>query len=287
MNNFSRVGVISLVMILLVCMLMMGGACNASDKMQSVFEQEISKKFVNSKLKDVLKSLSSETGILIVYDEQISQKNVSGNFKKVPLATVIKRLLSGVNHSLEMDLNRNTLFIKAFGKVKYVSTGIESGGAAGFLPNKDISYAELRALLDKQAQDYARQIADGKEYLEEFGMTRMEAKQQLNQQLEQFERESQDPDHFIDEVNMTVGQWRERQKKQQADFERAMNNDETLIDKGILLGEHRERMKEQDAAYSKQLKDDAEVMPEFGITRGEHRLMLTQQMEKFKQSLTD
>ena len=253
----------------------------------NVFNNKITDKFVNIELQQVLRSLSEKTGLSIVYDEQISHKKVSGSFKQAALTEVVNRLLSGTNHSLEMDDRSKILFIKAFGKVKYVSTGGGAHGMAGLLSDRDMSYAELRALLARQAEDFNRQLADGSAFLDEFGMTRSEAQAQLEQQQEQFENENRDPDHFVTEMNKTNGELRKLQKAQQEAYDRYLQNDQAMADDGLTIGEHRDRLAAQSARYQKELQNNEESIPGLGLTRGAHRQLLVKQMEKFKQSLTE
>ena len=253
----------------------------------NVFNNKITDKFVNIELQQVLRSLSEKTGLSIVYDEQISHKKVSGSFKQAVLTDVVNRLLSGTNHSLEMDDKSKTLFIKSFGKVKYVSTGGGTHGVAGPLSESDMSYGELRALLARQAEDFNRQLADGSEFLDEFGMTRSEEQAQLERQQEQFENENRDPDHFVTEMNKTNGELRKLQKAQQEEYDRYLQNDEAMAEDGLTIGEHREKLAAQSARYQKELQDNEESIPGLGMARGAHRQLLVKQMKKFKQSLTE
>ncbi len=250
-----------------------------------IFEQPVTVKFSNNELGVVLKRLSDDTGIQIIYDEKISKKMVAGSYKNVPFLTVMQRLLGGENHTLTMNQESRTLLVKGFGKVHYVTTGTRTGGE--HITDIGISFSELRVLHEKQYKEYVEQLNDMDEFLEEVGMTRGELRNLHERQSVQFKQESQNPDQYLTEIAMTRGQLQAMREKQLADFNSEFNNDKTeLTELAMTLGEHRAMLADDASEYEKQQKDDTEYLPEIGMTRGEHRRLLAQQMKEFKQSLT-
>lgn len=250
-----------------------------------VFDQSVTVKFKKNKLGVALERLSGEVGVEIIYDEKISNNLVSGAFKDVPFSEVVNRLLSGLNHSLNMDLERKTLVIKAFGEANYVSTSAVNSDE--YVTDIGIPILELHALHEKQSEEFAQQLKDTKEFLGEVGMTRGELRELHEQQSEQFKQNQQNPGQFLEDLNMTRGQLYEMRKKQLAAYTGEINNDKTfLAELGVTMGEHRSMLVGQAAVYDKNLQDKDEYLPEIGMTRGEHQRLLAQQMEKFQQSLT-
>lgn len=250
-----------------------------------IFEQPVTVQFINDELGVVLKRLSDDTGIQIIYDEKISKKMVSGSYKNVPYLKVMQRLLGGVNHTLTMNQETRTLLIKSFGEANYVTTGTRTGGE--YITDIGITISELRALHEKQYKEYVEQLNDMDEFLEEVSMSRGELRDLHERQSVQFQQESQTPSQYLTELGMTRGQLQTMHEEQFADFKSEFSNDnKVLTELGMTLGEHRAMLADHASEYEKQQKDDTEYLPEIGMTRAEHRRLLAQQMKEYKQSLT-
>ena len=251
-----------------------------------IFEKKISLRFYDKNLQDVFTYITSETGIKIIYDEHLSEQKVSGNFKEIPLITALDRLLKGVNHSLEMNKDRKTLLIKAFGKVKYTSTTTGSTGV-GLLPDKDITYAELKTLLDRQYKEFTKQLNNGEEYLDDFKMTRNMEKNQLTREVSVFKQEAQDPNAFSAGFDITNKEVKELFEQQQELFQRNKMTEDIIGDNGKSMKEYRFHMKKQISNFKKEQQNDEVMVPGLNIRREAYKQLLTEQVRKFKQGLTE
>ncbi|MBU0665015.1 MAG: hypothetical protein KJ990_10780 [Proteobacteria bacterium] len=265
------------------CLLVAIGTAQAVEP--DIFEQPVTIEFHDNELGVVLKKLSDVSGIQIIYDKKISAKKVSGVFENEPFMTVMHRLLGGLSHSLTMDGQKKTLLVEGFGESHYVSTNTKEGG--GYLTDLGMSFSELRALHEKQHDEYVKKLSDMNEFLEEFGMTRGELRDLHEAQRAQFDRENNNLALYLPEVGMTRGELEAMHEKQLADFKREQNNDATVLPElGMTVGAHRAMLADQNAAFEKQQNNDSEFLPEIGMTRVEHKRMLAQQMKNFHERLT-
>lgn len=272
--------------VLIVCSLVMFVCPSAVHAIESdIFEQPATVKFSNDELGMVLKRLSDDVSIQIIYDEKISKNKVSGSYKDVPFLTVIHRLLNGLNHSLRMDPEKRILLIKGFGKTHYVTTSAKN--SSDYITDIGMPISELRALHEKQSEEFAEQLGNMDEFFEEVDMTRGELLDLHERQSAQFKEELQDQEQYLTELGMTRGQLHAMREKQFAAFERELSNDEIILTElGVTRGEHRDMLADQGAAYEKKQNNDSEYLSEIGMTRAEHRRLLAQQMKEFEQSLT-
>lgn len=217
-----------------------------------IFEQPVTLKFHNNELEVILKKLSDESGIQIIYDKRMSKNKVSGAYENEPFKTVIQRLLGGLSYILTMDRQNRTMLVEGFGETHYVTSRTIEGGA--YLADIEVSISELKALYKEQHEEFVKEISDMGAFVEEVGMTRGELKAMHDEQLVDFNREQDNEATVLPELGMTVG-------------------------------EHRALLADQNKEFEKQQNDDAEYLPELGMTRGEHKLMFARQLKDFQQML--
>ncbi len=260
-----------------------GGVVQAVEP--DIFEQPVTLKFHNNELEVILKKLSDESGIQIIYDKRIAKKKVSGVYEDEPFKAVIQRLLGGLNHSLTMDGQKRTLLVEGFGETHYVTTQTKEGGA--YLADVEMSISELKALHKEQHEEFVKEINDMAAFVEEVGMTRGELRNLQEVQNAQFDKESNNPDQYLPDVGMTRGELKAMHDEQLADLNREQNNEATVLPElEMTVGEHRAMLADQNNEFEQQRNNDAEYLPEIGMTRGDHKLMLARQAKDYQESLT-
>ena len=265
------------------CLFVVTGTAQAVEP--DVFEQPVTIEFHDNELGVVLKKLSDESGIQIIYDKKILKKKVSGIYENEPFVTVIYRLLGGESHSLTMDKQKRTLLIEGFGESSYVTTGTKVGGE--YITDIGMSFSELKALHDAQNKEYLKEISNMDEPLEDVGMTRGELRDLHKKQSAQFDLEGNDSNQYLSDVGMTRGELEATHEKQLADVNSELSDDKKEIPElGMTAGAHRTMLTDQASSFEKQQKDDSEYLAEIGMTREEHKRLLAEQVKNYQESLT-
>ncbi len=212
-------------------------------------------RFQNQPLSKVLEKISKQTGIAVLYDQELANEKVTGNYKGVKASDAITRLFNSENKSIQVDKTEKVIIIKTFGAKNFVWAGRDKGNNK----SSKMTLAELEKLHEHQYKKYKERIADDNEVLE-GGMTRREVRSMHEQQYRNFQMRLSNDDN-MDEGSMTRQEIRQLQEKQYNDFQkRLVLSDDDVLESGVTRGETKAMHDKQYRSYQDRLASDSEVI---------------------------
>ena len=66
-------------------------------------------------MSSVLGKISAQTGIVILYDENLADQKITGNYKGIGLSEAVNRLFVEKNKSILINENEKLIIVKTFG----------------------------------------------------------------------------------------------------------------------------------------------------------------------------
>ncbi|MCI5223075.1 MAG: hypothetical protein D3924_10465 [Candidatus Electrothrix sp. AR4] len=229
-----------------------GFSSAAQEKVQWL-DNTVSIRFQNKSLEKVLKGISLQTGVVIIFDQEMADQKVSGNYKKIKLSDAINRLFLGKDKTVQIGRAEKIIVVKTFGTKKFMTTG-------GSAPNK---------------KDVEARLEDNSEMLLFDGMTSSELRKRLKKQNQEFEARREDDNEII-AGDMTRGQLRADLKKQNEEFEARLKDDNEIIAGKMTRGQLRADLKKQNEEFEARRKDDNEIIAG-DMTRAQLRAHLKKQ----------
>ena len=241
------------------------------------FEQPVTIIVNKSELSSVLKELSKNTGVEIIYSKALANKVVSGEYLNIPLATVVRLMLRGTNHSLIYDDNNSKLWIKSFGETTYVRTNTNNTGRVyeetGLTSQEmEQQYRQNMALADKE-------LADDSTVIEIAGMTQGELASRYEENVRNFNDKLNDDANTLPEVGMSHRAYQDFYDNQ---IEKISQRDDAKVLPGLNIteGELKKTYEEQVANIDKQDKSGDQYIEELGMTAGEYKKLYDQYLNE-------
>jgi hypothetical protein len=250
----------------------------------SWLDEPVTIRFQNEPLSKMLEKISKKTGIAILYDQELANDKVSGNYKDVKVSDAITRLFCGKNKSIQVSKDKKVIVVKTFGAKTFiwaVSDAGEQGNEQNLLDS--MSLAELDQLTSQQYLKYKECIANDNELLSEFGKTRGELRAMQDQQYKEYRESIANDEEFLPEFGMIRGELDAMQVQQYKEYKECFTNDnEMLIEFDKTRAELNVMHELQNKEYKNSISRDDEFLPEFGMPYGELRAMQERQYKEFK-----
>ena len=263
----------------LAVLFMSGTALSGSQEGANWLDHPVTIRFQGETLGSVLESIAKQTGIAILYDQELANEKVSGNFKNVKASEAITRLFGSKNKSIQVGKDKKIIIVRTFGAKKFIWAGHSKGIARKDQAFAPMTLGELETLHINQYKKYKERIANENEILE-GGMTRSELKAMQEQQHSNYQKRITNDEEVV-EGGMTRGELRAMQERQyEANQARIADNDE-MIEGEITRGELR-IMQEQQHRKSIGRTSNVDEILEGGMTRSELRAMQEQQYKEYK-----
>lgn len=241
------------------------------------FERPVTISINKSELSSVLKDLSKDTGVEIIYSKALANKVVSGEYLNKPLGTVVRLMLRGTNHSLIYDDKNSKLWIKSFGDVTYVRTNTNNTGRV---------YEETGLTSQAMEQQYRqnmalaeKELADDSKIIEIAGMTQGELASSYEENIRKLDDELNDDANILPEVGMSRRAYQEFYDNQ---IEKISQRDDAKVLPGLNIteGELKKTYEEQVAYIDQQVKSGDQYIEELGMTAGEYKKLYDQYMRE-------
>jgi len=241
-------------------------------------------RFQNEPLSKMLGKISKKTGIAILYDQELADDKVSGNYKDVKASDAITRLFSGKNKSIQVSKDKKVIVVKTFGAKAFIWAGSYTGEQGNEQnPLESMSLAELDTLTSQQYMKYKECIANDNEFLTEFGKTRGELRAMQDYQYKEYKERIANDQEFLPEVGMIRGELDAMQEQQYKEYqERLTNENEMLIEFGKTRAELNVMHELQNKEYKNRISRDDEFLSEFGMPHAELQAMQEMQYKEFK-----
>ncbi len=167
-------------------------------------------RFQEKPLSGVLKELSRQTDIAILYDENLANERVTGNFKNVKASDAINRLFSKKNKSIQVSKDKKVIIVKTFGAKNFIWAGRNS------LNNNDkplpMTIEELGKMQKEQYIEYKKSIRNDNEIIKGDknapSMTRGEITNLHKRQYNEYKQQLQNKDFFVPNGDSNLGMTR-------------------------------------------------------------------------------
>ncbi|MCI5223852.1 MAG: hypothetical protein D3924_14565 [Candidatus Electrothrix sp. AR4] len=89
---------------------------SAAQKKTHWLNSAVSVRFQNERLENVLGKISKQTGVVIVFNQELADEKVTGNYKGIKLSDAINRLFLGKNKTVQTDRSKKIILVKTFRK---------------------------------------------------------------------------------------------------------------------------------------------------------------------------
>ncbi len=239
-------------------------------------------RFQEKPLSGVLKELSRQTDIAILYDENLANERVTGNFKNVKASDAINRLFSKKNKSIQVSKDKKVIIVKTFGAKNFIwAYNNDRIGDQGLL--KLMTLKDLGRLHTEQYKEYKKYIANDNQMLEDGSMTRGELRAMHKQQQREFQIQLANDSEMLQGGSMTRGELKAMHKQQQQEFQVQLANDNEMLQGGSMTrGELRAMHKRQQKKFQAKVVNNAEMLEVNNMTRAELKAMHERQQQTFE-----
>ncbi|CAK8715318.1 hypothetical protein KKHLCK_04420 [Candidatus Electrothrix laxa] len=242
-------------------------------------------RFQEEPMNTVLGKIAQQTGIAILYDENLSDQKVTGYYKDIKFSEAINRLFSQKNKSIQVFKNEKKIIVKTFGAKQFVLIGqdernqVQVQQSAG---EKQMTLAELEKLHKQQYKEYKEWIASDNEILVE-GMTRKQIQEMAEQQDKEYMKRLADENEVMTN-GMTRKQIREMAEQQDKEYMKRLADENELMADGMTRKQIREIAEQQDKEYIEGLTDENNVMAD-GMSKKQIQKRAEQQDEKYNEQI--
>ena len=236
-------------------------------------------------LGDVLKKVSAQTGVSILYDEKYADKKVSFSFYGASLEDVINRVFQGVNKLLTINSEEQVLVVETFGVKKYALAYAEetSNKETRLSVFDGMTQQELADLHQKQYADYKKSLENMEEIEPGTDLTRGELKNLHERQYDQYKEGLKDMGEIQVGTGQTRGQLNVLHEKQYQEYKESQKDLSKVVPGvNISQGELENLHNEQYSRYKEGIKDDKEIIPGLEMTRGELKVLHDAQYKEYK-----
>ena len=118
-------------------------------------DENVNIRFQNETMSVVLGKISTQTGIAILYDENLAEQKVTGNYKDIKFSEAINRLFSDKNKSIQVLKNEKKIIVKTFGAKQFVlASSSDTVTGESSVEGALMTAAELEKLHKQQIKEY-------------------------------------------------------------------------------------------------------------------------------------
>jgi type II secretory pathway component GspD/PulD (secretin) len=188
-------------------------------------DSTVSINFSAEPLNKVLSSISKQADIVILYDQQLSEKEVSGQYNGVRVLDAINRIFDNENTIIQTNDEKKLIIVQTFGAKNYIWAKAESVSLddlenvealntlnreqflaylenlkkepEAIVPGTEMTRAELDQLNKQQYQAYSQRAKDPEAKVSGTDMTRMELDRLNEQQYENYLEHINDSQKFF------------------------------------------------------------------------------------------
>lgn len=269
------------ILLLIIITFTLGNVFSVAAKTTDWLDELVTIRFKDESLNLVLEEISKQTGIAILYEQDLATEKVTVNYKDVKVAAAIGRLFRAKNKSIQVNKKEKIIIVKTFGAKYFIRTG-KVLYAQGKDSSAPATLTELRKLHNLQFKEFKDRIADDNEVLE-GGLTRGELRAMHGQQYKAYQIQLDNDDRLL-EQRITLGEVRATHKIQKQAYLLRLADDNEMLEGGMTRGELRGLHEKQFKGYRERLSDNSKQL-EGGLTRLELREMHRQQGKKYKDSI--
>ena len=172
-----------------------------SPVLPSIQQTTITLEIHNETIQEVLEQVARETGLTMMYGEQLAGKKISGNFHNVSLEEVIRRIFKGESYTLTVSPEEKIIIVKTYGVQKYkVAAGSSVDQVASILGLPTVDKRKIENLHHQQIQEIEKYLANPESVDPLTGKTLGEIRTLQKSQSRQLENDEKNPD-FPDEIS--------------------------------------------------------------------------------------
>lgn len=235
------------------------------------FESNITMQFDNEPMSKVLKKISVQTGVSIMYDVRFSTDKVSGDFKGISVEDAVNRLFKGVNKILTVVEGENVLVIETHGAKRYaLAAALSSDLSAGQGVFDGMPYREVILLQRKQYAAYLEELKDMEQIEPGTDKTRGEVLKIHQIEGEQYKKSLAAGDSIIPGGDKTEGEVIKLQEEMYKEYLRnEQNMDAKAMGVDMTKKSVREKHEKQYSEYTESMKRGDEFLPDVGMTESE------------------
>ncbi len=187
-------------------------------------------------LQNVLKSISEQTEWTIIFDENLANTLISGDFSEVPFDTFLKRALKGQNLIVVYDDQNRSVEVRSFAGQDQPQMIVDADGINPFPTDKE----EQQILANQKREDKI------------------------------YEEYQNNPDSIEPLTGMTLGEITALQAREQEIFDAYQNDPQSKEPvSGVTLGEIATLKEYEDLVYEEYRNNPDSIEPLTGMTLGE------------------
>jgi len=228
-------------------------------------------------LKEVIDSISLQTGYVIKVEESLTEFPVSGEFEESSIENVFRRIFRKKNIAILISEKEKICTIQTFDqkdKVYYTSKRFE--------PLVGMESNEIGVIQEQQKKEFQDYSKDPDSLDPIVGLTLGEIDSIQEEQRDSFEVYSEDPESWDPVIGATLGNLNTLQQKQQEQYKAYSENKESEdYSLGMKFGEVQTLQQKQEEAFRVYSENPESIDPMTGLTLGRLKEIADQQQRAF------
>lgn len=214
--------------ILLFCMIAPQELSADLVKNMDITSIPVSMEFNDEPLGKVLGALSTEADIAIIYDQDQSDRLVSGSLQEQSLQEALYQLFSNQNKSLIVFDSKRLIVVKCFGAKHYIlAETVENKCHA----HSGLTLSQLKEMHKKQYDEYKQSII-GENLSPEHFLTKEELVAMHEKQYQEY-LYAIGSGHLKDESGYTLDELSAIHKEQYLTYQAITENEDTILENGM------------------------------------------------------
>jgi len=197
-------------------------------------DEPVSLDFQNESYQKVLNEISQQTGITIIFDENLAKEKTTCNVSDIRVIDVISRIFKGKNKIIQTNKGKKIVIIETFGASSFISSSNSSKQDL----KPPMPEEELTTLHEQQKTEIIARTTNNDEILAD-GTTLGELRAIHKHQSIEIKNRLNNRDELI-ENGITLRELNKLHDKQNLEIQSRLINEDSLVDKGITLRELRE-----------------------------------------------
>ena len=255
---------------------------SAEQKSTNWLDDPVTIRFHDEPLNKILVEISKQTGIAILYDQKLSNKEISCNYTNVKVSEAITRLFTGKNKTIQVDQEKKNIIVKTFGAKDFVWSDSNNRGQGIGQDVIPTTLGDLEKMHSQQYKKYKERITDDNE-IQVGGMTRREIRTMHEQQSNKYQEQLADDSEILS-VGVTRKESRTIHEGQYKDYQARITNNSEKVEGNVTRGEIKINHEQQYEAYRLRMESGNEIN-EGGMTSNEIRSMLDKQSREYKKGI--
>ncbi|MCI5121898.1 MAG: hypothetical protein D3908_12040 [Candidatus Electrothrix sp. AUS4] len=242
-------------------------------------DDKVTIRFQNEAMSVVLGKISAQTGVAILYDENLKDHEVTGNYKRIKFSEAINRLFSEKNKSIQVFNNEKRILVKTFGAKQFVLVGNNNVADSQGGP-KGMTLAELEKMHEQQYKEFKGSISDDNLILD-GDMTLGKLKAMHKKQKEALLAELKNPRAIVRDGNMTLGELGALHASQKKEMQLSLEKQDTLFPNGMIRSEITAMHRKQKEVLDATLRNDDYLIDD-GMSLGQLRMLHERQLKEIE-----